>query len=46
MFLHHPLLRPQLFQLDPETAHHGAVEACHWLGAMPEGCSNRRAREM
>lgn len=29
------ILRPLLFRLDAETAHHGTVEACHWLGKLP-----------
>lgn len=29
------ILRPLLFRLDAEQAHHLTVEACHWLGAMP-----------
>lgn len=28
-------LRPLLFRLDAELAHHGTVEACHWLGRLP-----------
>ncbi len=33
--LYSNILRPLLFRLNAETAHHGAVEACRWLGAMP-----------
>jgi len=33
--LYTSLLRPLLFRLDAETAHHGTVAACHWLGAVP-----------
>jgi len=29
------MLRPLLFRLDAETAHHGTVEACRWFGAVP-----------
>ncbi len=29
------ILRPLLFRLNAETAHHGTVEACRWLGAIP-----------
>ncbi len=29
------LLRPLLFRLDAETAHHGTIEAFHWLGVIP-----------
>ncbi len=36
--LYSNLLRPLLFRLNAETAHHGTVEACRWLGAMPGAC--------
>lgn len=29
------ILRPLLFRLDAEQAHHLTVEACHWLGMVP-----------
>jgi len=29
------LVRPALFRLDPERAHHLAVEACRWAGRVP-----------
>jgi len=29
------LVRPVLFRLDPERAHHLAVEACRWAGRLP-----------
>jgi dihydroorotate dehydrogenase (fumarate)/dihydroorotate dehydrogenase len=35
MSLYRSLIRPCLFRLDAETAHHGTVEACRWLGAVP-----------
>lgn len=35
MTLYSSIIRPLLFRLDAELAHHGAVEACHWLGAVP-----------
>jgi dihydroorotate dehydrogenase (fumarate)/dihydroorotate dehydrogenase len=35
MSLYTSFLRPLLFRLDAETAHHGTVEVCHWLGAVP-----------
>jgi dihydroorotate dehydrogenase (fumarate)/dihydroorotate dehydrogenase len=35
MSLYTSFLRPLLFRFDAETAHHGTVEACHWLGAVP-----------
>lgn len=35
MSLYTALLRPLLFRLDAETAHHGTVEACRWFGAVP-----------
>ena len=35
MNLYATLLRPLLFSLDAEQAHHLTVEACHWLGAVP-----------
>jgi dihydroorotate dehydrogenase (fumarate)/dihydroorotate dehydrogenase len=33
--LYSTLLRPLLFRLEAERAHHWTVEACHWLGAVP-----------
>jgi len=35
MSLYTALLRPLLFRLDAEAAHHGTVEACRWFGAVP-----------
>ena len=35
MSLYTSLLRPLLFQLSAETAHHGTVEACRIAGALP-----------
>ncbi len=35
MSLDRSLIRPWQFRLDAETAHHGTVEACRWLGAVP-----------
>ncbi len=35
MSLYSTLIRPLLFQLDAETAHHGTVEACRIAGALP-----------
>lgn len=35
MRLYSTLLRPILFQLDAERAHHSTIEACHWLEAFP-----------
>ncbi len=35
MNLYTTLLRPLLFRLDAEQAHHLTVEACHWLGNLP-----------
>ncbi|TWU06263.1 quinone-dependent dihydroorotate dehydrogenase [Stieleria varia] len=35
MNLYRTLLRPMLFRLDAETAHHGTVETCRWLAAVP-----------
>jgi len=29
------IVRPLLFRLDAELAHHGTVEACHWFGKLP-----------
>lgn len=35
MSLYTALIRPLLFQLDAETAHHGTVQACRIAGALP-----------
>ncbi|MFO1002461.1 MAG: quinone-dependent dihydroorotate dehydrogenase [Planctomycetaceae bacterium] len=35
MPLYNLLIRPLLFRLDAELAHHGTVEFCRWLGAIP-----------
>lgn len=35
MSLYSTLIRPLLFKLDAETAHHGTVEACRLAGALP-----------
>ncbi len=35
MSLYRKILRPLLFRFDAEKVHHGSVEACHWLGAIP-----------
>lgn len=35
MNLYPAIVRPLLFRLDAELAHHGTVEACHWLGKLP-----------
>jgi dihydroorotate dehydrogenase len=41
--LYTTLLRPLLFRLDAEQAHHLTVEACHWLGAVPGAAALSRA---
>lgn len=35
MTFYHLLIRPLLFRLDAELVHHGTVELCRWLGAIP-----------
>lgn len=35
MSLYSTLIRPLLFQLNAETAHHGTIEACRIAGALP-----------
>ncbi len=35
MNVYKSLIRPLLFRLDAETAHHATVEACRWAGALP-----------
>ncbi|ELP29957.1 quinone-dependent dihydroorotate dehydrogenase [Rhodopirellula baltica] len=35
MNLYKTLVRPLLFSLDAETAHHLAVEGCRWMGVLP-----------
>ncbi len=37
------ILRPLLFRLDAETAHHLTVEGCHWLGRVPGAAGLARA---
>ena len=43
MTLYSALLRPLLFRLDAETAHHATVEACRCLGAVPGVAALSRA---
>ena len=43
MNLYTTLLRPLLFRLDAEQAHHLTVEACHRLGAVPGAAAMSRA---
>ncbi len=35
MNVYKSLIRPLLFRLNAETAHHATVEACRWAGALP-----------
>ncbi len=35
MRIYKTLVRPWLFRFEAEAMHHGAVEACRWLGAVP-----------